>query len=102
VDEVEMRVGGDPRPAGQKTSFAIRPEAFKVAEQLTGAEKQGMGSLRVKISKVEYLGYMTKYDLDLGGNLSAKMVSYDVLPQSLRKEGEALEIFYDPKRVLVY
>jgi len=102
VGEVEMRVGGDRRPAGEKTSFSIRPEAFKVAEQLTEAEKREMGSLRVRIGKVEYLGFMTKYDLDLAKNLSVKMVSYDVLPTALRKEGETLEIFYDPKRVLVY
>jgi hypothetical protein len=30
------------------------------------------------------------------------MVAYDVLPEKLRREGEAVDLFYDPKRVLVY
>lgn len=55
-----------------------------------------------KVAKVEYLGFMTKYELELSPALSAKMVSYDVLPENLRKEGELLEIFYDPRRVLIY
>ena len=102
VGEVSMKISGTPSPAGEKVSFAIRPEAFKVAEQLTDDERKGMVRMPARVAKVEYLGYMTKYDLDLGPNLSAKMVSYDVLPENLRKEGEAVEVFYDPKRVLVY
>jgi hypothetical protein len=45
---------------------------------------------------------MTKYDLELSPGLNVKIVSYDVLPRNLRKEGDLLEIFYDPQRVLVY
>ena len=102
VGEVPMKISGTPGPAGEKVSFAIRPDAFKVAEQLTKEERQGMVRMPARVTKVEYLGYMTKYDLELGPNLSAKMVSYDVLPENLRKEGEAVDLFYDPKRVLVY
>ena len=102
VGDISMRVSGAPGPAGGKVSFAIRPEAFKVAEQVPGEEQKGMVRMGAKVAKVEYLGYMTKYDLELGTNLNAKMVSYDVLPGNLRKEGEILEVFYDPKRVLVY
>ena len=43
------------------------------------------------------LGYMTKYEMELGKNLNVKMVAYDVLPETLRKEGEAVDLFYDPK-----
>ena len=45
---------------------------------------------------------MTKYEMELGQNLIVQMVSYEVLPENLRKEGEAVDLFYDPKRVLVY
>ncbi len=102
VNGIQMRISGQPRPAGEKVFFAIRPEAFKAAEQLTEEEREEMFRMPGKIIKVEYLGYMTKYDLELGKNLNAKMVSYDVLPENLRKEGEGLDLFYDPKRVLVY
>jgi hypothetical protein len=40
--------------------------------------------------------------MELSPGLNMKIVSYDVLPRNLRKEGELLEILYDPQRVLVY
>jgi iron(III) transport system ATP-binding protein len=102
VSGIQMKVPGPPGPPGRKVLFAIRPEAFKVAEQLSDGERKEMFRIPAKVGKVEYLGYMTKYDLELGENLNAKMVSYDVLPENLRKEGEFVDLFYDPKRVLVY
>jgi ABC-type Fe3+/spermidine/putrescine transport system ATPase subunit len=102
VSGVPMKIPGQTGPSGGKVFFAIRPEAFKVAAQLTDEEREEMFRMPARVAKVEYLGYMTKYDLELGKNLNAKMVSYDVLPENLRKEGEAVDLFYDPKRVLVY
>jgi len=102
VNGIKMKISGQPRPAGEKAFFAIRPEAFKVAEQLTDEERKEMFRMPGKVGKVEYLGYMTKYEMELGKNLNVKMVAYDVLPENLRKEGEAVDLFYDPKRVLVY
>jgi len=102
VGGIQMRVLGGAHQAGEKVFFAIRPEAFKVAGQILAAERVSLFGLKTKITKVEYLGYMTKYDLELGSRLNAKMVSYDVLPQYLCKEGESIEVFYDPQRVLLY
>ncbi|MBM4330885.1 MAG: ABC transporter ATP-binding protein [Deltaproteobacteria bacterium] len=102
VGEVLLKVPRVIRPAGEKVFFAIRPEAFKVPEQIPDEERADLFRLQAKVAKVEYLGYMTKYDLELGKSLNAKMVSYDVLPENLRREGESLEVLYDPQRVLVY
>ena len=102
VEGILLKVEGPSRPPGEKIAFAIRPEAFKTREQISAEECARMFRLEAKIAKVEYLGFMTKYDLDLGNRLKAKMVSYDVLPRNLRQEGELLEVFYDPQRVLVY
>lgn len=102
VGGILMKVGGGSRPKGEKVTFAIRPEAFKVAEQIPAEERPRMFGLEGKIAKVEYLGFMTKYDMELSPGLNVKIVSYDVLPRNLRKEGELLEILYDPQRVLVY
>ena len=102
VGGILMQVEGASRLPGERVAFAIRPEAFKVAEQIPAAERPRMFGLEGKIAKVEYLGFMTKYDMEFGKSLNAKMVSYDVLPQNLRQEGELLEIVYDPRRVLVY
>ncbi len=102
VGEIQMKVPTSPAQRGEKVSFAIRPEAFKVPEQVSGEENPHFFQLRGKVNKVEYLGFMTKYDLELGRGLQVKMVSYDVLPEHLKKTGEFLDLFYDPRRVLVY
>ncbi|MGE5253630.1 MAG: ABC transporter ATP-binding protein, partial [Planctomycetaceae bacterium] len=81
VSGIPMKIPGVPGPPGGKVLFAIRPEAFKVAEQLSDGERKEMFRMPAKVGKVEYLGYMTKYDLELGETLNAKMVSYDVLPE---------------------
>jgi iron(III) transport system ATP-binding protein len=102
VGQIAMKIPDSAGQAGEKVLFAIRPEAFKVAEGLTAAEKADFFTLPGKVEKVEYLGFMTKYELELCPGLRVKMVSYDVLPKNLRKAGETLDLYYDPQRVLVY
>ncbi len=101
VSEIRMKIPSQAPHPGERVSFAIRPEAFKVAEEVTGAERSCFLSLPGRVNKVEYLGFMTKYDLELCQGLSVKVVSYDVLPKHLRKTGETVELCYDPQRVLV-
>jgi ABC-type Fe3+/spermidine/putrescine transport system ATPase subunit len=102
VADVEMRLPAKaPRP-GDKVTFAIRPEALKTTETLAAEDCPQFTRLPARVTKVEYLGFVTKYDLELCPGLSVKLVSYDVLPQDLRKTGETLDICYDPRRVLVY
>jgi iron(III) transport system ATP-binding protein len=101
VADVRMKVAAQSPCVGEKVSFAIRPEAFKVAEEITEAERSCFLSLPGRVNKVEYLGFMTKYELELCRELSVKVVSYDVLPQHLRKTGETVELCYDPRRVLI-
>ena len=101
VSDIRMKIPAQSLKPGERVSFAIRPEAFKVVEEVTEAERSCFASLPGRVSKVEYLGFMTKYDLELCPGLSVKVVSYDVLPKHLRKKGETVELCYDPQRVLV-
>ena len=101
VADIQMKVSAHSPCVGEKVSFAIRPEAFKVAQEITEAERSCFLCLPGRVNKVEYLGFMTKYDLELCRGLSVKVVSYDVLPRHLRKTGETLDLFYDPQRVLI-
>jgi ABC-type Fe3+/spermidine/putrescine transport system ATPase subunit len=101
VADIQMKVSAHSPCVGEKVSFAIRPEAFKVAQEITEAERSCFLSLPGRVNKVEYLGFMTKYDLELCRGLSVKVVSYDVLPRHLRKTGETIELCYDPQRVLI-
>jgi iron(III) transport system ATP-binding protein len=101
VSELRMKIPAQSLHPGEKVSFAIRPEAFKVAEEMSEAERPCFHSLSGRVIKVEYLGFMTKYDLELCRGLFVKVVSYDVLPRHLRKTGETIELCYDPQRVLI-
>ncbi len=101
VSEIRMKIPAQPLNPGERVSFAIRPEAFKVAGEMSEAERSCFLSLPGKVTKVEYLGFMTKYDLELCQGLFVRVVSYDVLPKNLRKTGETVELCYDPQRVLI-
>jgi iron(III) transport system ATP-binding protein len=102
LGQVTLRVPLSASPRGGRICFAIRPEAFKVKEQISDAERTRFFCLPSTVCEVEYLGSVTKYKLKLGDSVNAKMVSYDVLPEHLRKKGEPLDIYYDPARILVY
>ena len=101
ASEIRMKIPAQSLQPGERLSFAIRPEAFKVAEEMSEAERSCFHSLPGRVNKVEYLGFMTKYDLELCQGLFVKVVSYDVLPQHLRKTGETVALCYDPRRVLI-
>ena len=98
VADIRMKVSAQSPCVGEKVSFAIRPEAFKVAEEIAEAERSCFLALPGKVSKVEYLGFMTKYDLELCPGLFVKVVSYDVLPQNLRKTGETARALLRPPK----
>jgi len=86
----------------EKISFAIRPEAFKLVDQVSLAEKQNFVALIGKVRKIEYLGNFIKYELELANGMNLKITSYDVPPHLLKREGETLEVVYEPQRVLIY
>ena len=87
---------------GRKLSFTIRPEAFKLADQIHTFDQGRFLSLKGKVDKVEYLGNFIKYDLRLDKGQKLKVTSYDILPSHLKQKGEDLEVFYEPERALVY
>ncbi len=99
--EIKVKVATG-SPVGQKIAFAIRPEAFKLAEQIPTQDRDGFFSIRGKVEKVEYLGNFIKYDLTLAQGQKLRVTSYDLLPRQLKTKGEDLEVFYEPERALVY
>ncbi len=99
--EIKVKVATN-SPVGQKIAFAIRPEAFKLPEQVPPQDRNGFFSVRGKVEKVEYLGSFIKYDLRLAQGQRLRVTSYDLLPRQLKEKGEDLEVFYEPERALVY
>jgi ABC-type Fe3+/spermidine/putrescine transport system ATPase subunit len=88
--------------AGQRVSFAMRPEAFKLAAQIPAPDRDRFFPLTGTVDKVEYLGNFIKYNLRLPSGQRVKVTSYDILPSQLKQKGETLEVLYEPERALVY
>jgi iron(III) transport system ATP-binding protein len=102
VKGVEFAVPKGEGSRGSRVSFAIRPEAFRIREATEAPELTGLFPLKGRISSVEYLGTLTKYDVELAEGIILKVNSYDIEPDKLKKIGDAIAFGYDPKRVLFY
>lgn len=79
-----------------------RPNAFRVLEDTKPSLTKGLFSLKGRISSVEYLGTLTKYEIELAEGVILKVNSYDIEPDRIKQRGETVEFGYDPKRVLIY
>ncbi len=80
----------------------MRPEAFKLAGQISAQDRSRFLPLKGTVDKVEYLGSFIKYNLRLASGQEVKVTSYDILPSQLKQKGETLQVLYDPERALVY
>ncbi len=102
VKGVELAIPKLEKSKGSRISFAIRPEAFRVLEDTKPSLTKGLFSLKGRISSVEYLGTLTKYEIELAEGVILKVNSYDIEPDRIKQRGETVEFGYDPKRVLIY
>jgi iron(III) transport system ATP-binding protein len=102
VKGVELAIPKQEALKGFRISFAIRPEAFRVFEGAETSLSKDLFSLKGRISSVEYLGALTKYEIELAEGVSLKVNSYDIEPDKIKQRGETIEFGYDPKRVLIY
>jgi len=99
---VELAIPKGEGSKGSRVSFAIRPEAFRILEGTETPGPTGLFPLKGRISSVEYLGSLTKYDVELAEGVSLKVNSYDIEPDKIKKIGDSIAFGYDPKRVLLY
>jgi iron(III) transport system ATP-binding protein len=102
VKGVELAIPKQEESKGSRISFAIRPEAFRTLEDTETSLTKGFFSLKGRISSVEYLGTLTKYEIELAEGVILKVNSYDIEPDRIKQRGETIEFGYDPKRVLIY
>jgi iron(III) transport system ATP-binding protein len=102
VQGVELAIPKGEGSKGSRVSFAIRPEAFRILEGTEAPGPTGLFPLKGRISSVEYLGSLTKYDVELAEGVSLKVNSYDIEPDKIKKIGDSIAFGYDPKRVLLY
>jgi len=102
VRGIELAIPKQEGALGSRVSFAIRPEAFRVFEDTEASLAQGFFSLNGRIASVEYLGTLTKYEIELMDEVRLKVNAYDIEPDKLKRIGETVEFGYEPTRVLIY
>jgi iron(III) transport system ATP-binding protein len=102
VKRLELAIPRQEGSKGSRISFAIRPEAFRVFEDTETSLAKGLFPLRGRISSIEYLGSLTKYEIELAEGVMLKVNSYDIEPDRIKQRGETIEFGYDPRRVLIY
>jgi len=102
VKGMELAIPRQEGSKGSRVSFAIRPEAFRIFEDKEPSLSNDLFSLKGRISGTEYLGNLTKYEIELAQGVIFKVTSYDIEPDKIKQRGETIEFGYDPKRVLIY
>lgn len=102
VKGMELAIPKQEGSKGSRVSFAIRPEAFRIFEDREPSLSNDLFSLKGRISSTEYLGNLTKYEIELAQGVIFKVTSYDIEPDKIKQRGETIEFGYDPKRVLIY
>jgi len=96
VGAVEFLIeAGGPAP-GQTLAFGLRPEALRVVAG-TGAVPSGWASLDARITRVEFLGALTRLEAELAGGTTLRVALLDPAQETLAA-GRALTLAYDPRR----
>jgi len=102
-----VRVGGDAFPVagidgreGANLGFSLRPEAIRM---LAGGETAyaGWAELRGHVSRVEFLGALTRLEVKLPGGTALRVALLD-RPLDDVQERSAVALAYDPSRVTAF
>jgi ABC-type Fe3+/spermidine/putrescine transport system ATPase subunit len=99
VGAQEFRAAADGRE-GEPVSFSLRPETIRL---LNSGEKPppGWNVFEASLGAVEFLGAITRLDLQLGSGATLHVASLDVLPDELKTRGR-IAAAYDPRRITVF
>jgi ABC-type Fe3+/spermidine/putrescine transport system ATPase subunit len=99
VGQQEFRAAGDGRE-GESVSFSLRPETIHLLD--TGeTPPPGWSVFEASLGAVEFLGAITRLDLQTASGASLRVASLDVLPDELKARGR-IAAAYDPRRVTVF
>ena len=99
VGQQEFRAYGEGRD-GETVTFSLRPETVRLLAP-GEAPPQGWSVLEASLGRVEFLGTLTRLDLDVGHGATLRVASLDVLPDELKARGR-IAAAYDPRRITVF
>ncbi len=105
-DRTAVAVGGQEiflpaigRPAEAEVLFCLRPEAIRLAPGPT--PPAGMEAVAGEVSRVEFLGSSTRYEVAVGTDVSLLVAAFDEWPARQFHPGDRVWALYDPARVTV-
>ncbi|MCC7046466.1 MAG: ABC transporter ATP-binding protein [Alphaproteobacteria bacterium] len=84
---------------GDNVTFLLRPEALKLLSSMP-SPGDGMVGFEATIARVEYLGVLTRVDLDLDG-LTLRLAVLDKMPASVSLN-QRVVLGYDPDRAALF
>lgn len=87
------------RPAETEILFCFRPEAIRLAPGPT--PPAGMEALPGEVSRVEFLGSSTRYEVAVGNDILLLVAAFDEWPVRQFHPGDRVWALYDPARVTV-
>ena len=99
VGQQEFRAYGEGHD-GETVTFSLRPETVRLLAP-GEAPPQGWSVLEASLGQVEFLGALTRLDLDVGHGATLRVASLDVLPDELKARGR-IAAAYDPRRITVF
>jgi iron(III) transport system ATP-binding protein len=84
---------------GERISFSLRPETIRLLD--TGeVPPPGWRVIEAELGPVEFLGAITRIELDIGDGATLRVASLDLLPDQLARG--RLTAAYDPRRITVF
>jgi ABC-type Fe3+/spermidine/putrescine transport system ATPase subunit len=99
VGPQEFRAAGEGRE-GESVSFSLRPETIRLVDA-GETPPPGWSVFEASLGSVEFLGAITRIELQLGSGAILRVASLDVLPDELRARGR-IAAAYDPRRITVF
>jgi len=86
-----------PQPAGVEVLFCLRPEAIRLAPR--AAPPAGTEALAAEVTRVEFLGPSTRYEVTVGNDVSLLVAAFDEWPRQQFQPGDRVWAVYDRVRV---
>ena len=99
VGQQEFRAVGDGNES-ESVNLSLRPETIRL---LAAGETPppGWSVFEAGLGPIEFLGAMTRIDLQIGNGAILRVASLDVLPDELKARGR-IAAAYDPRRITVF
>jgi ABC-type Fe3+/spermidine/putrescine transport system ATPase subunit len=96
----DFLIGAHGARAGATVAFSLRPESLRPVAP-GAAPPAGWARLTARLERVEFLGALTRMDMQLADGTKLRVAALDLPPGWVRQAG-AVELAYDPARITAF